>query len=310
MDARRGWANADELRALGARCVRTVVDDFDRLDAALRSHPPDVRVIVSLTTEHLGGHDVLDLRAWSAAVQELARRFEGRIWAVECLSGWDRLDIEPSIAVACARRAGRILRDAGSEIACVLGSVGGHDWLGSLHAASRLLTASDREMLAGAGFQPYGKNVRGFPGFGHSRFDHAEIDVAVHNARDIIQLPIWATEFGIRLGQAGSESGQATYVRTAFDLLGGLPSDVLAAATYFCWWDPIGVPHDSGAYAYGLRRMTSTGGSQHGDGGSQRDGGPYGEPRLAWYAFADAMGGTGIPPAQFTPRTLQSCAPS
>lgn len=296
MDTRRGWANADELQALGARCVRTVVDDFNRLDTALRSHPPDVRVIATLSAEHLGGgRDLVDLGSWSAAVHELVRRFDGRIWAVECLSGWDRLGIEPRVAVECARRAGRILRDSGSDVACLLGAVAGPEWMQSLHAAARLLTAADRDLLSGAGFHPYGKNARGFPGFGHTRFDHAEIDIAVQNANDIIQLPIWATEFGVRLGQAGSESGQALYVRGTLDLLGGLPSHVLAAATYYCWWDPIGAPHESGDYALGLRRRGDANGAR------------YGEPRLAWYAFADVMGGNGVPPATFAPHPLQPC---
>ena len=46
VSARDAWANAEELRALGARYVRTIVYDFDHLDAALRHHPPEVRVIV------------------------------------------------------------------------------------------------------------------------------------------------------------------------------------------------------------------------------------------------------------------------
>ena len=296
MDTRRGWANADELQALGARCVRTVVDDFERLETVLRSHPPEVRVIATLTAEHLGGgRDPSDLDLWCTTILQLARRFDGRIWAVECLSAWDQHGIEPRVAVECARRAGRILRDSGSEIACLLGSVAGPEWMQSLHAAARLLTAADHDLLAGAGFHPYGKNARGFPGFGHTRFDHAEIDIAIQNANDIIQLPIWATEFGVNLGQAGSESGQALYVRSAFDLLTGLPSDVLAAATYFCWWDPIGAPRKDGEYALGLRR----GGDPHGA--------RAGEPRLAWYAFADVMGGSGVPPATFAPHPLQTC---
>jgi hypothetical protein len=176
------------------------------------------------------------------------------------------------------------LRDTGSDIACLLGAVSGPDWMVSLQEASRLLTAADRDLIGGAAFHPYGRNAHGFPGFDHTRFEHGEIDIAVQNAHDIIQLPIWATEFGVTLRQAGGEAGQAAYVRDALELLSALPRSVLAAATYFCWSDAVGAPHQRGSQALGLRR------------GDLFDPGLNGEPRLAWHAFAEAAGGTGSPP--------------
>lgn len=291
VSARDAWANAEELRALGARSVRTIVYDFDHLDAALRDHPPDVRVIVVLDTRFPGvGRDLTDLSGWKAAVRELADRFAGRVWALECLSTWDTLDIEASRAVACARSAGRILRDTGSDIRCLLGSVAGPRWMLRLHEAERLLTPEDRELLAGACFHPYRKNARGFPGFDHPRFEHGEIDVAVQDAHDIVRLPIWVTELGVRLGQAGGETGQAQYLRNALNLLGALQSDVLAAAIYRCWWDPAGPPHERGEHAFGLRREDVF------------DDEFDGMPRQAWHAFAEVAGGTGTPPGMFTPQ--------
>ncbi len=291
VSARDGWANAEELRALGARYVRTVVYDFDHLESVLRDHPPDVRVIVVLDTRHPGvGRDLTVLDGWQAAVRTLAERFAGRVWALECLSTWDTLDIEAEDAVACARSAGRILRDTGSGIRCLLGSVAGPRWVARFHEASRLLTVADRELLAGACFHPYRKNARGFPGFDHLRIEHGEVDVAVQDAHDIMRLPIWVTELGVRLGQAGGETGQAQYLRNAFDLLGALPRDVLAAAVYRSWWDPVSAPHERGDHAFGLRREDVF------------DDELDGMPRQAWYAFAEAAGGTGTPPRAFTPR--------
>jgi hypothetical protein len=287
-NARYGWANADELHGLGAGCVRTIVYDFDQLEAALRGAPADVRVIALLNMEHRGvGTDLSDLAGWEATVRELAERFRGRIWALECLSQWDRLEIEPSVAVACARSAGRILRETGSGITCLLGSVAGPAWIERLGEAVRLLSSSDRDLLGGACFHPYGRNARGFPGFDHTRFEHGEIDIAVQNAHDIAQMPIWATEFGVTLAQAGGETGQAAYVRNAFELLGALPRDVLAAATYYCWWDRMGAPHERGLQAFGLRREELL------------DPELNTKPRLAWYAFAQAAGGTGQAPTRF-----------
>jgi hypothetical protein len=291
VNARDAWANAEELRALGASCVRTVVYDFDHLEAALRDHPPDVRVIASINTRHPGvGRDLTDLSGWEATVRTLAERFAGRVWALECLSTWDTLDIEPGTAVACARSAGQILRETGSGISCLLGSVAGPRWIAKLHAAAQLLTAADRELLSGACFHPHKKNARGFPGFDYRRFEHGEIDIAVQDAHDIVQMPIWVTELGVRLGQAGGETGQAHFLRNAFDLLGALPTSVLAAATYHCWWDPAGAPHERGDHAFGLRREDVF------------DAELDAMPRQAWYAFAEVAGGTGVPPAVFAPQ--------
>ena len=291
VSARDAWANAEELRALGARFVRTVVFDFDDLDAALRDHPPDVRVIVVLDTRFPGvGRDLTDLAGWEAAVRTLAERFAGRVWALECLTAWDTLDVEAASAVACARSAGRILRDTGSGIRCLLGSVAGPRWIARLREAAGLLTAADHALLSGACFHPYRKNARGFPGFDHPRIEHGEIDVAVQDAHDIAEMPIWVTELGIQLGQAGGETGQAQYLRNALDLLAALPSDVLAAAIYRCWWDPAGAPHERGDHAFGLRREDVF------------DDELDGMPRRAWHAFAEAAGGTGTPPRLFASR--------
>jgi hypothetical protein len=291
MSDRSAWANAEELRALGARCVRTIVSDFDHLEAALMDHPADVRVIAALTPERpRAGGGPADLAGWDAMVEQFARRFAGRVWALECLSQWDVRGIAAGTAVACARSAARILRESGSGIVPLLGSVAGRSWMASLRAACRLLSGADRELLGGACFHPYAKNARGFPGFDFSGVDHSEIDIAVQNANDIAEMPIWATEFGVTVGHAGGEAGQARYVRDAVGLLRALPAGVLAAATYYCWWDPIGVPQERGEHAYGLRREDLL--------DPARDT----APRPAWYAFAEAAGGTGTPPARFAPR--------
>jgi hypothetical protein len=273
------WPNADELRALGAGCVRGTVTDFDRFDTALRGVPGDVRVIAMLSVEHLSvGGDPAGLLAWDGAVRAFADRFGSRVWALECLSGWNERGLSSATAVGCARIAGRIVREVGAETVCLLGAATGPEWLPSLKAASRLLSSADRELVQGAAYHPYGRNARGFPGFNHSRYEHGEIDIAVQNAHDVIQLPIWATEFGVPLQQAGGEAGQARYVRDALDLLEALPHEVLAAATYFCWQDAPREVHQQRGQGFGLRRAP----------GHSED--IAGEARQAWRAFAAAGG--------------------
>ena len=291
VSARDAWANAEELRALGARCVRTVVYDLDHLEVALANHPPDVRVIAVLDTRHSNiGRDLGDLSRWQSVVRAFGERFAGRVWALECMSAWDVLGIEAGTAVTLARRAGQILRDADAQIHCLLGSVAGPRWVDRLQEVARQLTPADRDAIDGACFQPNKKNARGFPGFDHRPLEHGEIDVSVQDAHDIVELPIWVTEFGLRLVQAGGEPGQALYLRNAFDLLRALPASVLAAATYHCWWDPAGGPHQRGEHAFGLRREDVF------------DADANTMPRLAWHAFARAAGGTGVPPSVLAPQ--------
>lgn len=288
VSARDAWPNAEELRALGAACVRTIVYDFDELDRVLQDHPPDVRVIAVLTPRHPGiGRDLSRRAGWEMTVRQFAERFAGRVAALECLSAWDTLDIDTATAVACARSAGQMLRETESGVSALLGSVAGPRWMTRLLEVSRLLTPADREFLAGACFHPQKKNARGFPGFDRQRFERGEIDVAVQDAHDLVGLPIWVTEFGLRLGQAGDETGQARFVTDALDLLGALPASVLAAATYHCWWDRAGAPHERGEHARGLRREDLF------DPAEDR------KPRQSWFAFAEAAGGTGIPPEAF-----------
>jgi hypothetical protein len=274
------WPDAHELRALGVGCVRGTVTDFEQFEAALHGVPRDVRVIAMLGVEHLSiDGEPAGLLAWDAVVRAFAARFGSRVWALECLSGWNERGLSPAAAVGCARNAGRILREAGAEIVCLLGAATGPDWLPSLQAAARLLSAADRELVRGAAFHLHGRNARGFPGFNHGRYDHGEIDIAVQNAHDVIQLPIWATEFGVPLQQAGGEGGQARYVRDALDLLGALPREVLAAATYFCWQDAPRGRHQQHGHAFGLRRAPMEGTDL------------AGEPRRGWHTFAAAAGG-------------------
>ena len=218
--ARDAWANAEELHALGARCVRTKIDDLNVLDSALREHPADVRVIVTVRAGRAEpGRFTLDrftsdpsgLDGWARTVRQIGERFAGRVWALECLGDWSRLGIEPEVAVAYALRAGRILRDTESGIVSLLGSISGPHWMARLREIADLLSPDDRALLGGACFQPFEKNARGFPGFDHSRYDHGEIDVAVQNAHDLVGLPIWVTGFGLQAGHAGGTAGQARY---------------------------------------------------------------------------------------------------
>jgi hypothetical protein len=249
-NARGAWPDAFELAALGAAWVRTIVYTFDELDAVLANHPPEVKVIALLNSEN----DVVrsDLSGWGGAIEQLAGRFAGRVHAVECLNEWDLLGIPAEVAAGCVRTAGPILASAG--IGCLLGSVAGPHWTVALPQAVGLLSPEELALVTGACLHPYGKSVRGFP----PGFTFGEIDEAVVTAHQLSGLPIYLTEFGIKLSDAGGEAGQRAYFQQTYEVLRELPSDVLAAACYFCWSDRIGAPEEQGDHAFGLRRRDDT----------------------------------------------------
>lgn len=151
----------------------------------------------------------------------------------------------------------------------MLGSVASDGWIEKLTRACQLLGAR-RHRVAGVCLHPYGQRADGFPndwGFG-------ELREAVRFAHDISGLPVWLTEFGIKLEDAGGLPGQARYLQMAFAALHALEPGIVAVACYFCWRDDIGAPHERGDKAFGLRDLD-------------------GRPRTSWYALAESAQGTG-----------------
>jgi hypothetical protein len=131
---------------------------------------------------------------------------------------------------------------------------------------------------------PYGKSAQGFP----PGFDLGEMDDAVRTAHDRSDLPVWVTEFGIKLiDAAGSRrnreddaaylaragQAQAQYLSQACASLGGLPPDVLGGAYYFAYSDGVGTPTEQGLSAFGLRD-------------------PHDVARPAWSAMQQVVGRT------------------
>lgn len=261
-NARNAWPDADEFGALSPRWMRTIVYDFESFDAALALVPEGTGIIAMINSETEGVGD--DYSGWSDTIWRFAQRFAGRVHAVECINEWDLLEIPAETAAECARQAAPILAEAG--ITCLLGSVAGPNWAAELALAIALLSEEERTALGGVCFHPYGQRAAGFPadwGFG-------EIDAAVRTARDISGLPVWLTEFGIKIDDAGGDNGQARYLRRAFITLSRLDRSILGVACFFCWHDAVGAPHEQGGQAFGLRRLDHS-------------------QRPAWSTFADLL---------------------
>ena len=261
-----------ELETLGPSYLRTIVYRFEDLERFLDSMPDDIRMIALLNSETEGvGHDY---GGWEPTVEEFVRRFHNRVHAVECANEWDLLGLPADLAAWLVETAHRPLRDAG--MLCLLGSVAGPDWQGQLSAA---MARVDPRWVDGVSFHPYGRRAGGIPenwGFG-------ELDEGVWRTHELSGKPVYLTEFGIKIGDARGEDGQAVYVRRAFAALERLPADVLGAACYFAWSDSIGAPSERGEEAFGLRRED-------------------GSARSAWDAFRTAARGTvPLPPAPEPP---------
>lgn len=265
------WPTSAHLIELGTRGVRTIVyeDAFDDLDTALKALPAGTRVIVVLNRENRAQN--VQRRAWEQVVADFATRFGGRVAAVECLNEWDADATRPlgtpgkwtpAAAVGMALVAAPILHQA--NIACLLGSVAGGDWPQQLEQAAGLLSDSGRAQLDGVCLHPYGKSAKGFP----PNFIFGELDDAVRSAHERSGLPVWVTEFGIKLVDAAgnrrnseddatylarARQAQAQYLSQACASLAALPPDVLAGAYYFAYADGVGATNEQGLNAFGLR---------------------------------------------------------
>jgi hypothetical protein len=265
------WPTADQVSEVGVRWVRTIVydDRMDDLERGLQSLPPGVAVVAVLNQENVSTS--LPRQGWSDVIATFAQRFRGRVAAVECLNEWDP-DAQhpagtggkraPAVAVGMALAASPILHRA--NILCLLGSVSGADWPQQLQLAVGYLSPAGRALLDGVCLHPYGKSANAFP----PTFTFGEIDEAVQTAHDISGLPVWVTEFGVKLSdaagpqQAGESdtdyntralAAQNTYLQQAYQLLGNMPPRVLRTACYFAFSDAVGSPAEQGLNAFGLR---------------------------------------------------------
>jgi hypothetical protein len=256
---RNAWPDRAEIDALGVKGLRSIVYDNDEFERALEQVPPGVRVVAMLNNEH---RDVgFRFENWSAAVQEFARRFEGRVHAVECANELDLWGESPDLGARLVRMARGHLEHHG--MLTLMSSVAGGDWTGWLSDACQLSLG----WYDGVCLHPYGQRPDGFR---DESWMFGWLRDAVNAAHQIAQAPVYLTEWGVKIADAGGEDGQDEYLVKGVETIRSLGPSVVPFAAYFAWHDGVGAPHEQGTNAFGLRAHD-------------------GRQRPAWYGFQDAM---------------------
>lgn len=242
-NTKHAWPSRAELDALDVNGVRSICYDDDSFEAGLNEVPDGVKVVALLNSEH---EDVgPGYENWSSAVLSFAARFEGRVHAVECGNELDLLGLTPEFGAKLVRDAAPYLQGAG--MAALLSSVAGPSWPEWLARATSL----SRGWYDGVCLHPYGQSPSregrwdGW-GFGY-------LEDAINTAHAMADAPVWLTEWGVKIGDAGGEAQQAEYLMRGAETIRSLGSDVVPFAAYFAWTDIVGGPDERGDAAFGLR---------------------------------------------------------
>lgn len=266
---RNGWPSRSEILALGlgGRVLRTIVYDQDEFYHAIQPLQGVVKICALLNTET--GQVGPEWHGWDYEVSAFAERFSGLVHYTEMGNELDLLGEDPNRGAWAASVAAPKL--ARASIQPILTSVASSDWPSWLSSMNVQLPP-DIKALCWANLHPYGQRVNGYPpGFGFG-----EMTDAVELAHYITGLPVAMTESGIKIGDAGGESQQATYVTRWNNTIKSLPNYVCPFAAYFCWNDATGSPGEQGDQAFGLRRADMS-------------------KRPAWTTMQRALGGSQVP---------------
>lgn len=251
-----------EQAALGVRWTRAILYSLDEIPALL-DQVGSGRLILALNNENstVGG----DWSGWENALHAIAS-YGSRIAAVQCGNRLDAFwaandqDCPPTFGASLVNRAQAILRPSG--ISTLLSSVEGERWQEWLEEAAGMCVPN------GVCLQPYGQRPDGFAVAG---WGFGELRAAITQAYELSGgYPVYLTEVGVKLADAGGEGGQAQYARALVETIASLGARIVPAACYFAFRDDVGTPDEQGASAFGLRR-------------------PDGSARPAWLAYQQAI---------------------
>jgi hypothetical protein len=262
VNVRNALPDRAELEALRPVAVRSIIYSVADVGKLLAVLPPGVALDLMVNNEcqEVGW-------GWSGlegALGMIARNYAGRVRLIEVGneldSYWanDPNDVPPAFGADLVRRAVPILKPAG--ILTVMASVAGPrwpDWLGQAIAACSTLPD-------GVAAHFYGQRPDGWqrPGWGFG-----DLRPAIVRAYELAHRPVYLTELGAKVSDAGSEVEQANYLLAAAKTVEALGPAVCPALDVFAWRDDVGTLDERGLNGFGLRRED-------------------GSKRPAWDAFA------------------------
>lgn len=237
-------AEVDRLRPTHLRSILYRLDDVKLL---LERGLP---VVVTLNNEcaEVGG----DWSGWRTCVQRLARYGRDKIPAI--VAG-NELDLwfehgdkrlTPEFAASLVRATWQMLQHTG--IQAVATSVAGPYWQDYL---AEMIRAADGQCDA-VDLHPYGQrpDAWGSPGWGFG-----DLRVAVSRAAEISKRPVYVTEYGVKVRDAGDERKQAEFLGAADKTLASLGKQVVPSWSWFAWSDDLGTPEEQAdGSGFGLRR--------------------------------------------------------
>ncbi len=239
---RSAWPSRAEIEALGVTGIRTIVYDNGEFEQALKDIPDHVRVVAMLNNENTLVKS--DWSGWKEAVRDFSHRFAGRVEALECGNELDLWGLAPEFGAKLAREADDILP---SSIKTLLSSVAGPNWVEWLRKAADLAHLD----IDGVCLHPYGKRPYNFR---DESWGNGWLREAIETAYEASgEFPVYLTEWGVKLGEAGGETGQAEYLSKGIKTVRSFHEDVVPFAAYFAWADAIGSPGERGENAFGLR---------------------------------------------------------
>lgn len=261
----------------GIDALRTIIYDLDSFDQAFRQLPAEVKIGLLVNNE-LNAISGENWEGLESALKEIVRRYGSRLLYVEVGNELDIWGLSPQFGADLAKRAAPILRSAG--IPCVLASVASGNWVNWLTEASALAGDS----IDGVAFHPYGQAPDLFDPDSNGQWEFGKLRVAMATAYQAARLPVYVTEFGVKLRDAfpslqGRNDGyammiyetwQQKYLEQGFRTLASLGVNICPFASYFAYSDAVGAADEQGVNAFGLMRSDRT-------------------PRPAWGSFLQAV---------------------
>lgn len=250
--------SAEEIMALRPGKLRSIIYKVSDCDRVANLGVP---YIVTVNNECA---EVQGWRNWEGAIKMIASR-PRKPWGVEIGNEFDLFwqsnpnDVPPSFAADLINRASPILRSAGIHV--IATSVASETWPIYLDQMANLC----RDAVDYFNIHPYGQRPEGW---GTPGWMHGDLSETIFHAYNIAGKPIYCTEIGVKIGDAGGEEQAGWWLRAAAKTFYDLGQRVCAGGAYFAWRDQVGAPHERGPQAFGLLRED-------------------GSRRPSWHQFAD-----------------------